>query len=162
LQTLLYLLVIRCSAHGGIAHIVCELSRFDRIGFQGADDVDPVQRVQVIEVHDVVVLKLRTMQQVAQDARVFWNLNPNRHFDCPHRGQGVDVRSDPAGAADEEVCIAGIASLENHFDTAEHLPGAPGIHDFATGYFHLDPEVAFNSGNRINNDSLAHIFSFPS
>jgi hypothetical protein len=118
--------------------------------------------MQVIKVNDMIVLKLGTMQQVTDNARIFGNLNPNRHFDCPHRGQGVDVRSDAAGAAHEQMRIARVASLKNHFDATEHLPGAPGIDDFASGDFHLDPEVAFDSRNWINNDSLAHIFSFPS
>jgi hypothetical protein len=42
------------------------------------------------------VLILGTMQQVAEQASIFGNLDANRVFDCPHRGQGVDKRSDPA------------------------------------------------------------------
>jgi hypothetical protein len=42
------------------------------------------------------MLILGTVQQVAKQARVFRNLNANRIFDCPHRGQRMDKRSDPA------------------------------------------------------------------
>jgi len=58
--------------------------------------------------------------------------------------------------------IARIAPLENHFDAAEHLSGAPGIDDFAAGNLHLDTEVAFNACDWINYNSLGHMISFPS
>jgi len=60
------------------------------------------------------------------------------------------------------MCIARIPPLKNHFNAAEHLPGAPGIDNFTSGDFHLDAKVAFDSGDRINYNSLAHMFSFPS
>jgi hypothetical protein len=110
----------------------------------------------------MIVLKLGAVHQVADDARIFGNLNANRHFDCPHRGQGVDVRSDPAGTAHEQVGIAGVTPLKNHFNAAKHLPGAPGIDNFAARDFHLDAQVAFDARNGINYNSLAHIDSFPS
>jgi hypothetical protein len=74
----------------------------------------------------------------------------------------MDVRSDPAGALHEMVRIARITPLKNHFNAAKHLPGTPGIDDFAACDFHLDPQVAFNAGNWINDYSLAHMVSFPS
>jgi hypothetical protein len=55
--------------------------------------------------------------------------------------------------------IARIAALQYHFDAAEHLPRGPGVNDFASGHFHLDPQVAFNSGYRINDDSLSHMIA---
>ena len=58
--------------------------------------------------------------------------------------------------------IARVPPLKNHFDTAKHLPGAPGIDDFASRDFHLDAKVAFDSSDWINYNSLAHMISFPS
>jgi hypothetical protein len=58
--------------------------------------------------------------------------------------------------------IPWIPPLKNHFNAAKHLPGAPGIDDFASCDFHLDPEVAFNSCDWINYNSLGHMLSSPS
>jgi hypothetical protein len=52
--------------------------------------------MQMIKMDDMVVLILGTMQQVAEQARIFRNLDTNRIFDCPHRGQRMNKRSDPA------------------------------------------------------------------
>ena len=45
LQALLYLFEIGRAAHLRIADVVGELRGFERIGFQSADDIDPVQRI---------------------------------------------------------------------------------------------------------------------
>jgi hypothetical protein len=71
----------------------------------------------------------------------------------------MNVRSDPAGALHEMLGIPRIAPLQNEFDAPEHLPGAPGINDFPSGHFNLDPHVAFDSSDRINHDSLSHMIS---
>jgi hypothetical protein len=71
----------------------------------------------------------------------------------------MDVGSDPAGALHEVLGIARVASLQDQFDPAEHLPGAPGVDDFASGHLDFDPHVAFDSGNRVNYDSLSHFIS---
>jgi hypothetical protein len=71
----------------------------------------------------------------------------------------MDVRSDPAGALHEMLGIPRITPLQNKFNAAEHLPGAPGVNDFPTGHFDLDPHVAFDACDRINHDSLSHMIS---
>jgi hypothetical protein len=71
----------------------------------------------------------------------------------------MDVRSDPAGALHEMLGIPRITPLQNELYAAEHLPGAPGVNDFPTGHFDLDPHVAFDAGDRINNDSFSHMIS---
>jgi hypothetical protein len=68
----------------------------------------------------------------------------------------MGVGSDPAGALDKVMCVAGVAALENHFDATEHLTGAPGIDHLAAFDFHFNAQVAFYSGNRINNVSFTH------
>jgi hypothetical protein len=108
---------------------------------------------------DVIVLVLRAVHEVADQTRVLRDLHADGVVDCPHRGQSMDVRSDPAGALHEVLGIPRIAPLQNEFDAPEHLPGAPGVNDLAAGHFHLDPHVAFDSGYRVNNDSLSHMIS---
>jgi hypothetical protein len=72
----------------------------------------------------------------------------------------MDVRSDPAGALHEMLGIPRITPLENDFNAAEHLPGAPGVNDFASGHLDLDAEVPLDAGYRIDDDSLSHMVSF--
>jgi hypothetical protein len=68
----------------------------------------------------------------------------------------MGVRSDPAGALHKVVRIPGIATLQYHLDTTKHLPGTPGVNDLAAFNFHLYTQVAFDSGNRINDNTLSH------
>jgi hypothetical protein len=71
----------------------------------------------------------------------------------------MDVRSDPAGTLHEMLGVPGIAPLQNHFDAPEHLPGAPGVDDLASGHLDFDPEVTLDTGYRINDNSLSHMIS---
>ena len=121
LDTLLNIFKVVGTAPGCIADIVGKLGGFGRIGRQGTDDIDPVKGVQVIEMNDMVMLKLSAMEQVSDQARIFGNLYANRIFDCPHRGQSMGVRSDPAGALDEMMRVSRIPPLQNELNPPEHL-----------------------------------------
>jgi hypothetical protein len=68
----------------------------------------------------------------------------------------MGIRSNPAGSLHKVVRIPGIAALQYQLDSAEHLPGAPGVYDLAAFNFHLDAQVAFDPGNRINYDTFSH------
>jgi hypothetical protein len=61
------------------------------------------------------------MHQISHDACVFGNDDIDCIFNCPHRGQGMCVGSDPAGSLNEMVGIPWIAALKNQFDASEHL-----------------------------------------
>jgi hypothetical protein len=50
----------------------------------------------MVEMNKMVVLELSTHQQIAYDARVLGDLDANGIIDCPHRGQSMGVRSNPA------------------------------------------------------------------
>jgi hypothetical protein len=63
----------------------------------------------------------------------------------------------PQDRCHEMVRITRIAPLENQLDAAEHLARAPGIDDLASGHFHFDAKVAFDSGDWINYNSFTHI-----
>jgi hypothetical protein len=73
----------------------------------------------------------------------------------------MGVRSDPAGALNEMLCIPWIPPLKNQLNPPEHLPGAPGIFHLAAFYLYLDTKVAFYSCNRINRYSFTHMSSPP-
>ena len=115
--------------------------------------------MQMIEVNDMIVLHLCAMQQVPKYPSIFGNLYANRIFDCPHRGQSMDVRSDAAGSRDKMLGVAWITPLEDHLNPPEHLPGTPGIDDLASGHLDFDPKVTFDSGDWINDDSFTHMIS---
>jgi hypothetical protein len=78
--------------------------------------------MQMIKMNDMVMLELGSMQQVSDEPGILGDLNVNRIFDCPHRGQSMCVRSDAAGTLDKMVGIPRIATLQNKFYSPEHLP----------------------------------------
>jgi hypothetical protein len=70
---------------------------------------------------DVIMLELSTHEKVSNDTCIFWNFNANGIFDCPHRGQSMGVRSDPARALHEMMCIPRIASQQDYLYAPKHL-----------------------------------------
>jgi hypothetical protein len=107
----------------------------------------------------MIVLELRAVHKISHQARALRYFDADGVFDCPHRGQSMGKGSDPAGALNKMMRIPWIASLKDHFNTAEHLTGAPGIYDLAAGHLDFDSKVSFDSGNRINCNSLCHMSS---
>ena len=75
----------------------------------------------MIKMNNVIVLKLGSHQQIANNPRIRGDFNTNGIIDCPHRGQGMGVRSDPARALHKMMGIPGITSLQNQLNTPEHL-----------------------------------------
>jgi hypothetical protein len=62
---------------GILTDIVRQRRGFCRIGFEGADHIHPVQRVQVVKVDQVIVLELGPMHQIADDAGILGDLDPD-------------------------------------------------------------------------------------
>jgi hypothetical protein len=77
--------------------------------------------MQGIKMNNVIMLKLGTHQQITNDSGILGNFDPHGIVDCPHRGQSMGVRSDPAGTLHEVMRIPRIASLQNQLDSPEHL-----------------------------------------
>lgn len=50
----------------------------------------------MIKVYNVIVLVLGTMQEVSEDSGIVGNLDADCVFNCPHRGQSMNVSSDAA------------------------------------------------------------------
>ena len=92
----MYTLVIGGATPRGFTDVIGQRRSLLGVGRECIDNVHPVKGMQMIEVNDMIVLILGTMQQVAEQACIFRNLDANRVFDCPHRGQRVNKRSDPA------------------------------------------------------------------
>ena len=113
----------------------------------------------MIKMDQVVMLELGAVKQISDDSGIIRNLNSDGVFDCPHRGQSMGVRSNAARALNKMLGISGIPSLKNKFNAPKHLPGTPGVNDFASGHLNFYAKVAFDSGNRIYRDSLGHMVS---
>jgi len=67
--------------------------------------------MQVIKVNDVIMLELSAHQKISNDARILGDFYAHGIVDCPHRGQSMGVRSDPAGTLNKMMGIPGISSL---------------------------------------------------
>jgi hypothetical protein len=59
----------------------------------------------------------------------------------------------------EEWRVTRVSPPQDDFNTAEHLTGTPGVHDFIARHLHFDAKVAFNPGYGIYGDFLAHYIS---
>ena len=75
----------------------------------------------MIEVNNMIMLKLGAHEKVADDARIFWDFNTDCIIDCPHRGQSMGVGSDATGALHKMVGIPGIPALQNELNAPKHL-----------------------------------------
>ena len=76
------------------------------VSIKRADDVYPVKGVEVIEVNDVVLNVLDPLHDVADEAGVGRNLDPEGVFDCSHGAEGVNRGSDASYTLGEDPGIA--------------------------------------------------------
>jgi hypothetical protein len=77
--------------------------------------------MQMIKMHYMVMLKLGAHEKVSNDSCIFGNLYTNSVIDCPHRGQGMGVRSDPARTLNKMMSIPRVPSLQNDLYPPKHL-----------------------------------------
>jgi len=75
----------------------------------------------MIKMNYMIVLELSSHQKISNDSCVFRNFDAHRIIDCPHRGQSMGVRSDPAGTLNKMMGIPGIAPLQYQLNAPEHL-----------------------------------------
>jgi hypothetical protein len=120
------------------AQCLCQLRGPDRVGGQRRYDIDPVQRMQVIEVHHVIVDVLRTDHQVADQLRVLRHLRADGIFHGPYRGDAVDQRADAADALRERPGVARIAVFQNDFDASHHRAGRIRLRDLIAVHLRFD------------------------
>ena len=130
-----------------------------RIGFQRRGHIHPVQRRQVVEVNNEVVHRVRQDDQVADVLGVQRNFHLERVLDRAHRGDGMHGGADAADALRDGPGVAWIASQQNQLDATPHLAGGPGFLHLAAVDVDIDPQVAFDAGDRINRDAFGHLES---
>ena len=122
-------------------------------------DVDPVERVQVIEVHQMVLriaasacIRLRMMLALSGILIV------ERVFHRAHRGERVHARAHAADALDEGPGVARIAALEDDLESAPHRAGRDGVaDDVLVVDVDLDAQVPLDAGDRIDDDAPAAV-----
>ncbi len=139
-------------------HALLEFGGELRVGLQRGHDVDPVERVQVIEVHRVVMHLQRLRHDLADQVRVRRNPDVERVLDRANRRQRVAAGADAADALDERPRIARVAALENHFESAPHGAGGHRVADHVVRVdVHFDPHVAFDARHGIDDDPASAV-----
>ena len=128
---------------------------FFGIGLERVDDVHPVQRVQVIEVHHVILHVLRGHHDVADQLGGGRDGDAERVFNGAHAGQSVHGGADAADALGDGPGIARIAADEDLFQAAHHGAGAECVGDDAVFHHCFNAQVAFNASYRID-DNACH------
>ena len=91
-----------------------------RICLESGNHVDPIERMQMVEMHDVVMHILRGNHQIADELRILRDHIAECVFDSPDRGDAVDDRADAAETLCKRPRIPGITSLQDQFDAAHH------------------------------------------
>jgi len=133
------------------------------IGLEGRHHIHPVQRVQVIEVHQVVVHVQVQLHQVADGVGVLGNLDRQRILDGAHRGQRMGAGAHAADAFGEGPGIARVTALEDDLQAAPHGAGGYRVSDHVLAVeIHLDPQVALDAADGIDDDALARVVQLES
>ena len=152
-------------AGGGVApgrDALLDAGGFGRVGVEGGGDVHPVQGVQVVEVHDVVVHVLLGDHQVAQDVGVGRDGDVQRVFHGPDRGESVHGRAHAAGPLGERPGLTRVAPAQDDLDAAHHRSGAVGIRDHVlVVHVGFDAEVALDPSQGVNHDASRCHISLP-
>ena len=129
-----------------------------RVGLERRHDVHPVERVQVVEVDEVVLRVQRRVHQVADDVRVLRDLDPERVLDRAHRCQRVHAGAHAADALDERPRVARVAALEDDLEAAPHRAGGHRVADHVVLVdVDLDAQVALDARDRVDDDALAAV-----
>mmetsp|Transcript_32978 Transcript_32978/g.77357 ORF Transcript_32978/g.77357 Transcript_32978/m.77357 type:complete len:229 (-) Transcript_32978:692-1378(-) len=135
-------------------HQVLQVARLLGIGLQRVDNVDPVQRVQVVEVHRVVVHLQRLGHHLADQVRVLRDLDAQRVLDRPHAGQRVAAGAHAADPLDEGPGVARVAALEDDLQPAPHGARGNGVADHVVLVeVDLAAHVTFDARHRVDDDA---------
>ena len=124
------------------------------IGLERRDHVHPVQRMQMIEVHQMVVRVERQLHDVADGVGVLRDPDVERVLDGAHRGQGVRAGAHTADALGEGPGVARIATAQDHLQTAPHGAGRDGVADDVVRVeIDLAAHVTLDAGHGVDDDT---------
>ncbi len=120
------------------------------VGTQRGHRVDPIERVPMIEPHDVGLDVPRSGEEVADQPGVRGDGHAEGVLHGAHGGEGVDPGAHAADSLGEEPGVAGIAAAEDELHPAEHRPGAPRVAHDAVRDLDLDAQVPADPGDGID------------
>ena len=148
----------------GAEHRILERSRCRRIGFQRLERTDPVERMQMIEMDDVVLMSEARRDDVADVMRVLWDRDAERILDG---AQAAERMGGCAHAADTlNICprIARVTIVHDELETAPGRSGGDGIFDLARRLIDLNfnAQMSLNAGDRVYNNVFHSCTCFPS
>jgi hypothetical protein len=102
---------------------------------------------------------LRPDHQVANQLRVLWHFRTDRILHGAYRGDAVHERAHTADALRERPCVPGIAVPQDDLDASHHGAGRIRLGDLVAVHLRFDSQVAFDTSDRIDNDSCVHASS---
>ena len=112
----------------------------------------------MVEVDQMVMHIQRELHDVADGVGVFRDLDVQRVFDGANRGQRVGAGADAADPLGEGPGVARVAALEDDFKAAPHRAGRDRVaDDVVLVDIDLDPHVAFDPGDGIDDDPAAAV-----
>jgi hypothetical protein len=127
------------------------------IGFQRRDNVHPVQCVQVVEVHHVVVNVLRAYHQVADQLGIGRHRVAQRAFHGADRGNAMHHGAYATDALGQRPGVARVAPAQDDLQAAYHGAGGIGFFDTPVGHAGFDAQVAFDARDGIENQAFRHL-----
>ena len=120
LDAILNAFEIRGAGQGPIRNRLRERRGLLRVRAKRRHDVDPVERVQMIEVDHVVLDALGRHDQIAQYSRIGRRLGADRVFYRADGSDRVHRRAHAADALSESPGVTRVAALEDDLDPPEH------------------------------------------
>ena len=141
-----------------------QFRHFAGVGGKATHHIHPVKRRELIKVHDMVMRVKRRIHQVADDVRVFRDLDPDCVFHATHGRQCVNAGANPANTLNEGPSVTRIATFQNDFEPTPHCAGALGVgNDIIVIDHGLHAQVSFDTRDRIHDDTtICHYSSLPS
>jgi hypothetical protein len=130
-----------------------------RVGSQGPGHVHPIPSVKMVKVKDVVLDMLNPCHDIADEASVFGNLDIEGVFDGSHGTKRVNCSTAAAQPLGNSPGAAWVPPTEDRLYASERSAGTPGIGYSGVLHLSFDPEVAFDTSDRIDHDP-GHGFLF--
>ena len=106
--------------------------------------------------HHVVLEVLGAEHEVPDEFGVRRHGNAERIFDRPHRSKSMNRGAHAARAFREGPCITGVSAFQDDLESPHHGAGTVRVDDLSVLDFRLNPEVAFDARNGVNNDASCH------
>ena len=106
--------------------------------------------MKLVEMDDVILHRLRCSNDVANQAGVVGDFDPQGILNRSDRRQCVDRRADSANALRPNPGFARIPAPQDHLNSPEHRAGTPSVRDHPAFDLGLDTEMPFNSRDWID------------